>query len=195
MPDRISRPKDLETQAVGRFVRERGALYRTKHLQLYDYWRSVRPSEDRLPSRADVDPLDIPRLLANLWITEVVEENGVARFRERLVGTAMTQIYGRDTTGQWFEEIYTGRHLPRQLATYRAVVRAALPHVSRLEVPIKGREFIVYDRLILPLANDGKTPDMLLGIHAYHAEADEDPSGWPRPDVSYVDDRVDASFQ
>jgi hypothetical protein len=170
---------------VGGFVAAPEALYRRRHRALYDYWAERSRAAGCLPARGDIDPGAIPHLLGSIWMTDVVREDGAPRFRERLVGTGVVQLYGFETTGRWFEEIYEGRHLDRQLATYRAIVAAGRPHLSRLGVPHREREFLVYDRLILPLATDGRTPDILLGIHAYKPEPGEDPDTWPEPDVAY----------
>lgn len=179
---------------VGRFVEAAAALYRRRHRELFAYWSDRRPDLDRLPARRDIDPGAIPRLLGSIWMTDVVREDGEVRFRERLVGTGMVQLYGFETTGRWFEEIYEGRHLDRQLATYRGIVAAGRPHLSRLGVQHPDREFLVYDRLILPLASDGRTPDILLGIHAYRPESGEEPETWPEPDIAY-DCARDAPFK
>jgi hypothetical protein len=174
-------PRDV----VGRFLESPNPLYRRRHRELYDYWQARRPAPNRLPARADIDPSEIPHLLGAVWMTDVVRTERSVRFRERLVGTAMVELYGFETTGRWFEEIYEGRHLARQLATYRAIAAGGRPHLSRLGVPRRDREFLIYDRLILPLAADGRTPDILLGIHAYAPEQGEDPTTWPEPDVAY----------
>jgi hypothetical protein len=184
---RKSHPDCPPKPAIGRFVRSADQLYRAKHRRLYDYWQTLRPPGRRLPRRQDIDPVEIPTLLPNIWLTDVVMERGVARFRERLVGTALAKLFGKDTTGRFFEEIYAGDHLARQLATYRAVVDRGMPHLARLRVPLNDRDFIVYDRLMLPLASDYTTPDMIIGIHAYEREAGEDPEADPKagtiPDV------------
>ena len=167
------RDDDLPPQAIGRFVYSADQLYRLKHLRLYAYWNDVRRPGLPLPARRDIDPVAIPDLLEGIWMTDIVVQGGVMRFRERLVGTALARLFGRDTTGRFFEDVYKGDHLLRQLATYRAVATRALPHLSRLRVPIEGREFLVYDRLMLPLAGDHRTPDIILGIHAYEREPGE----------------------
>src|SRR5690242_1355091 len=54
---------------------------------LYDYWRSKAPGEGLLPGRRHIDPVDIPRLLPNVWLLDVVDDP--RRFRVRLVGGAL----------------------------------------------------------------------------------------------------------
>lgn len=177
---------------IGRFVDSPSVLYRRKHRALYGYWQGKRPAPDRLPARQHIDPAEIPELLGFLWMTDVVHTGEGVRFRERLVGTRMGTLYGRETTGLYFEEIYSGAHLRRQLDTYTAIVEAGRPHLSRLGVPHPKRDFLIYDRLILPLATDGTTVDLLIGIHAYQPDRGEDPSMWPPPDVTYTPDTGDA---
>ena len=48
-----------------------------------DYWR-CKASGKALPRRADIDPLDIPKLLPHLML---VEGSSVCRYRYRLIGT------------------------------------------------------------------------------------------------------------
>jgi hypothetical protein len=171
------------TKPIGRFVASAADLYRIPHRILFDYWQARRPDDTRLPGRSAIDPAGLRRILSNVWMTDVVRLDGEVYFRERLVGTALTELFGQETTGKFFEEIYKEPHLSRQLATYRHVVAHGRPHLSRLRVPKAERDHVVYDRLILPLAADGETVDLLLGAHAYEAWPGEDPDEWPEPDA------------
>jgi hypothetical protein len=180
----------LPPPAIGRFVEKPAQLYRQAHRALFAYWDSKRPGPDRLPSRADIDPAEIPALLSRIWMTDVLHTETGLRFRERLVGTGLVELFGRDTTGQDFAQIYREPHLSRQLATYGAVVEHRRPHLSRLRVPKAERSFLIYDRLILPLAAPGDGPvTILLGAHAYHPEPGEDPAQWPAPDCDTAANR------
>jgi hypothetical protein len=167
------------TPPVGWFVDDPARLYRRKHRDSYAYWDGKRPEPGRLPGRGALDPLDIPELLPVIWLVDVVRLDAGVHFRTRLSGTLTVDLYGTDPTGLWFEELYAEPHLSRQLATYRAVAAAGRAHCTRLRVPMEDREHQVYDRLILPLAEDGATVDMLLGCHAYDPEPGEDPAAWP----------------
>ena len=48
-----------------------------------DYWR-LKSAGRSVPRRADIDPLDIPKLLPHLML---VEGSSVCRYRYRLIGT------------------------------------------------------------------------------------------------------------
>jgi hypothetical protein len=66
--------------------------------ELYRYWLSKHLGE-RPPSRAEIDPpADIPRLVANLMILDIIPGG----YRYRLFGSAIAYRFGMDMTGQIF---------------------------------------------------------------------------------------------
>src|SRR3546814_3761584 len=79
---------------------------------LYDYWQSIRPNDLALPGRRHFDPLDIPELLPNIWMLDVKRDP--LRFRFRLIGIDIVRFTGRDSTGQWLDEVYPGYAADRQ---------------------------------------------------------------------------------
>jgi hypothetical protein len=129
---------------------------------LYDYWRA-RQRSGRLPARADIDPADLRHLLPRLALIDVLREDHDLVFRYRLTGTEIVNRAGRDPTGKRFEELYRGDYLQTANATYRQVVDTGRPHTSDRVYPlVPGREYMRYDRLLLPLAGDGVTVDMVM---------------------------------
>src|SRR4051812_30788694 len=73
----------------------------------YDYWRAKRASRT-MPRRSDIDPAEIPSLLPNVLITEMLEDG--TRYRYRLAGSAVTEAFGRSLTGQYVDEIVVGAY-------------------------------------------------------------------------------------
>jgi hypothetical protein len=137
-------------------------LRHADHRVLYEYWRAKAPG-GHLPARADIDPTDLRRLLPRLALVDVLREPEGLAFRYRLTGTEIVDRAGRDPTGLRFEELYSGDYLETALATYRHVVETGAPHVSDRVYPlVPGREYLRYDRLLLPLAADGATVDMVV---------------------------------
>lgn len=139
-----------------------------RHRRAFEYWRS-KALEGRLPGRPDIDPLDMPELLPWLTLVDATREGagGRLRFRCRLIGTEVVARFGRDITGLYAEEAYPEDYLAQVLETYGAIVENRRPHLSRHQIPIEGREHAEYDRLILPLAQDGDTVDMFLVCFAF----------------------------
>ena len=69
----------------------------------YSYWRS-KFNEGRLPSRSDINPIDIPRLMPHAVMVDVKREPEYD-FRYRLIGTYVAEHLFTDHTGSWFSEI------------------------------------------------------------------------------------------
>lgn len=64
---------------------------------LTEYWVSIRPP-GLLPGRQHFEPLDVPALLPNLWLVDVIR-GAAPRFRYRLVGTNIARAFDGDPTG------------------------------------------------------------------------------------------------
>lgn len=78
---------------------------------VYDFCAARRGAR-RMPARADIDPVELPRFaLPNLVLLDIFE--GGERFRWRLTGTGVVDRFGRDATGRFGEEVLTGQYLHR----------------------------------------------------------------------------------
>src|SRR5882724_9732666 len=104
----------------------------TKHISLNPtleallvYWRQQRRGR-AMPRRRDIDPIDIPKLLANLQLVDVVD--GGARFRYRLIGTASVAAFGTDATGKCIDEILAGNRLAAAEQHYRRTCETKRPY-------------------------------------------------------------------
>ena len=140
-------------------VEEWGPLPRA----LYEYWAARRP-EGRLPSRRDVDPIEIPLLLPNLFLVDVVREGEDLRFRYRLVGTSNVERFGVDNTGRWLDELYGKDYFKVVGSGYQDTTIQGKPAWASMTAGYADRPHVVYQRLLCPLATDGETVDMLIGI-------------------------------
>jgi len=124
-----------------------------------DYWESRR-GERSMPSRADIDPIDIPSLLSGILLIEIDPETGRMKFR--LTGTRITTMYGEDYTGRYLDDTFFGRRRDDVVASYEHVARTGEPHHSRMAFTNRdGLEFDM-ERLILPLSTDGRTVDRMI---------------------------------
>lgn len=133
------------------------------------YWRS-KCRDGLLPSRPDIDPVEIPDLLSAISIVEIVEEDNATRFRFRLFGTDHVEYNRADFTGSFLEEVFSPKDAEVVAETYRQIVNSGEPHFWRSHVRQPGLEFRHYRRLMLPLASDGKTVDALIGIFEFDKE-------------------------
>lgn len=144
--------------------------------RLYEYWLAVHPPSGGLPGRQHIDPTAVPDLLAWLWILDV--ERRPLRFRYRLVGTEQVAAMDGDPTGRFLDEVhpaFTGS------ASYPQYVAAA----ERAEIGYRrgapsfhmSKDYVAIERLLLPLARDGRTVDMLLAITVYFSPYQPGPGG------------------
>lgn len=138
--------------------------------RLIDYWRA-RHRDGRLPGRADIEPLDFTDLLPVICLIDVRYDNdGRPGYRYRLVGTRVVEAMGRDFTGLGFEEFIPTGQLAPVLEVYDRTVCEREPTISAGQVPVEHREFTGYRRLLLPLATDGETPDMIFACFDFYGE-------------------------
>lgn len=147
----------------------RAAIANPALLRMFDYWRA-RLRDGRLPSRGDIDPLDVPFIMGNLILVDAERPDGAGRgrwrFRYRLAGSRLTQRYGFDPTGRYVDEHPDPNFRPILQAAYESVAVSALPSAYFRNEVIDGR-VRVYDVLILPLSSDGANVTMIMSMMAF----------------------------
>jgi hypothetical protein len=135
---------------------------------IYQYWRSIHPGTG-LPGRQHVDPVDIPHLLSNLWLLDVVRSP--VRFRMRLVGTRVVAYAGKDNTGKWIDEKWPDYND----AIYRRIVETGQPSWWRGPSQFRpDKTYFELERVRLPLARDGETVDMILCLTMFYDRAGQE---------------------
>ena len=126
---------------------------------LLDYWR--RKCGDRaMPSRADIDPLDLREHMGWMILTDVVTPP--LRLRFRLIGAEVTRLVGRDSTGKYWDEIYAPEIYDATTAAMRWVVEHGRPLRVLGTLKHAHRAWIDMESLDLPLSSDGETVTMVL---------------------------------
>lgn len=130
---------------------------------LHRYWESKRHA-GRLPARSDIDPTEIPALLPQLLLFEVVAGADGPRFRFRLAGTAFTNLVGRDVTGFCLDELGPPERVWPVAEALAAVVRTSRPAYLAGRLTLRSEHYMVAKRLGFPLAADGAHVDMILGL-------------------------------
>jgi hypothetical protein len=136
-------------------------------IRFYDYWAALRRGR-ALPSRRDIDPLQVPRgYLPNLMLIDVLDEP--RRYRYRLVGTNVVAATGQDRTGRFFDEVPFFAANPAVLDQYETVAetRRPLHSLEPFTNLITGATYEV-DRLLLPLSDDGTRVNTVLVLFQFH---------------------------
>lgn len=127
---------------------------------LFHYWRGLRRG-DRLPGRQDVDPANLRPILPYLFLVDVKREP--LRLTLRLVGTAVVARLHHDPTGRPIQDIYSNDDWSAAEPDYRAAIDDRRPICRKVDLIGPDGRGHSYERLLLPLAADGFTVDMLLG--------------------------------
>ena len=142
----------------------------------YEYWRS-KCGARAMPRRRDIDPTEIPRLLPNIQIGEIVD----TRIRYRLAGTAIVEAYGEELAGKYFDEMsFRAKDCASSKTNYRMMCNEKRPvlvcnrYDSKRDVPL------ICTRLIMPLSDDGETVNQCLTAMRFHfpGRADEWTGQW-----------------
>ncbi len=159
----IAKPGIAETKIANCTPTAAAALaLRSKvNRQALDYWIRIR-GERMMPSRADLDPLDIRRILPNVVLIDV--SNDPLDFRYRLIGTKIASQLNNDHTGKWMSEIPHQRPPSKIWSSCATVVTEKIPMTT--EVPYEGRnkDFSVSEDIVMPLSADGETVNMLFVV-------------------------------
>ncbi len=138
---------------------------------IYRYWDSKRKGR-WMPSRADLDPLDIPRFLPDICLIDVVPDD--RKYVYRLIGTNEVTARGRDPTGLAVGEAYFGTSKEPVFLNYDRVTQSRAPLVDREPSITKDHRFIEHESIFLPLSDDGESVNMILVFTVYTPTA-------PRP--------------
>ena len=117
-----------------------------------------------MPARRDIDPVDVYDCLSMLMILDVVDDG--RDFRIRLAGSEVEDAQDRPLKGVMVSDMGQGPEMTALLDRFRSVVTSREPDFRSSTLDLVGRAFIEFDRVALPLAEDGKTVSHLLCCYA-----------------------------
>jgi PAS domain len=134
--------------------------------QAHEYWR-CKAAARAMPCRADIDPTEIPRLLPDVMLVDVLPEG---RYRYRLIGTENTQAHGMNATGRYLDEVLPGpEYKAHVIALYdeSVAVRRALYSECLFIAPQQRAPERHTKVLFMPLAEDGETVNMVFVMQIF----------------------------
>jgi hypothetical protein len=132
------------------------------HEEVFSYWASLRRETGLLPSREDLRPFGLKRLLPTVSLIDIVD----GEYRLRLAGTGLYSVYGREITGRTLTEVYAATAADYWREQLDKVAAERRPLVGCHNMAWRGAPHtsILWQRL--PLARDGRNVDMILGYDA-----------------------------
>ena len=132
------------------------------------HWESLAPAPGVLPGRQHFDPVQVPDLLPHIWLIDV-ERGPQLRFRYRLLGTALMEAGVPMRRGDYFDEAANQPQREEVASTLEMVVRERRPNWRRGVPKVEHSKHVSeLERVMLPLATDGVTVDMLIGATLFY---------------------------
>lgn len=132
--------------------------------EAYAYWESKR-GERPMPSRRDIDPVEIPALLPYVTLIDVLSDP--LDFRYRLIGTEVRNISEGNYAGKRFSELPSKGRGSVIWDTCEQTVLARSPFSQ--SPPYAGPEQSLRDceNLLLPLSEDGAQVNMIFRVISF----------------------------
>lgn len=137
--------------------------------RLHDYWNGKRAGR-KMPSRADIDAVEMKEWLGNLLLAEFFGD--VEHYKIRIDGTNLITHGGFDRTGKGSETLTSDEERRLIIAQYGPVLDQGLPAYFETQFTNSEGRFLREQKLLLPLAEDGATANMVLaGIYYQNVKA------------------------
>ena len=113
-----------------------------------------------MPTRADIDPTDIPRLLPHLLLADV--EDKVPDVRFRLFGTKLVESFGNEFTGHHLSELDLGAESDAVVESFARAIDTGEPQFQVSQFWTRDYRRRRIQQLLLPLSEDGERVSMIL---------------------------------
>jgi hypothetical protein len=130
-----------------------------KAVALYQYWNARRGIRS-MPTRADIDPLEMRQWLPRLTLVDVSPDS--EHFTYRLVGTQIVDLLGVNPTGRRVETAWPEDTADLIVEGYRDVVENRAPVFCQQINPWQEDQKPTAWAMRLPLSSNGRDVDMVL---------------------------------
>jgi hypothetical protein len=128
---------------------------------LLKYWQDLR-GKRVWPLWSQIGAADLKPVLDGVNFYDVVRENGGLRFLIRFQGRRITQAYGGDCSGKFFDEVLPPVVRDTTLTVYRHAVQHGEPVYTISQAHDHGGQPVQHERLVLPFSGDGRDVNHVL---------------------------------
>ena len=124
-------------------------------------WWCDKRGRRLMPALSDVNPIEIPSVLKQVWLCDRLPSSG--RLRYRLAGEEINDFWGCNLSGKHVDQIVPAERLTSVANKSRMAID--LPAIVHDRTCLSLTEEITKkgERIILPLSDDGRTVNALLG--------------------------------
>jgi hypothetical protein len=115
-----------------------------------------------MPSRAEIDPLELRPCLGWVCLVDVLRERESLRFHYRIYGSGLADICGRELTGHYLDEPGgdDGRDM---LPIYRQAGETSLPLFDLRQRQFRKSTYLL-ESAVLPLSDNGRFVTGLMDV-------------------------------
>lgn len=131
--------------------------------QIFDYWRRLK-GRRIAPDRADFNPADVGRHLADVILLERTEQG---RWSFRIAGSRLCGHFGGELRGQDFTSVLLPQADADAGEMLATVSEEALPVVAGLTMMFTNGVAAMGELLLLPMQHEGSTDRRILGIVSF----------------------------
>lgn len=130
------------------------------------HWESLKDGAD-LPKASRIDPFDLRPHLGDLFMVRVGNQG--QDFIYSLIGTRITGVLDRDTTGQRVEDTFPEDH--PILSIYRLIHDRRIPVRTHGQLSWVHKDYKRFESVMMPLVDDEGTVIKILGAAVYFSDA------------------------
>jgi len=160
--------------------------------EMRDYLEA-KAGHSGLPRPNDIVLDEVPNLRPYVNLVDVIQRiEDHPRFRFHYVGATQISMAGKDLTGQFVDDAFSGDGGRIAMNAMRLAVEKRAPILGRFPLGVRGRDFITGERILFPLSSDGIRVDQLLSIHNFEAGGLEEALLWAENRFRSI---VDSSIQ
>jgi len=133
-----------------------------KIVKLIRHVQALHPAQGVLPGRQHFDPVRVPDLLPHIWLVDVVHDDP-RRYRVRLVGGGLIDAGTPIRRGKFLSEVTADAETRAFHELFDRILVTRLVDWRRGPSVVPHMKFVSgLERVLIPLATDGQTVDMLM---------------------------------
>jgi len=132
--------------------------------EVYEYWLNQRGAA-AMPSRCGFRPSGIVRRLPMVSLVEVL--NDPRRYRFRLAGTGLRDVFGEELTGRCLADIGFGEQMDFWRDVYDSVAQSGEPAQGYTKLAWRNKPTMIQAWLRLPLAGPDGEVSTILGYDRF----------------------------
>lgn len=124
-----------------------------------DYWLEIK-GEKPLPLRSDFILSDLGDVIAHLTVIDV--EHDPMRLKFRMLGTFLTDIAGRNSTGKYLDSDLYPDNLEEMTWSFIQCAKSGEPLATEGPLDFADRDWTGQEIVLLPLTDDGHSVSMIV---------------------------------